>query len=299
MDPVVYIANPFLKPLIPLLDEDWRIHCAWDAPVQEKTVCMATTVWDKIDEKFLNQFPALKMISHLGIGLDNFDLSAIQNRSIRLESQPEAGIHDTSELALALMLGLSRKVHLNDRYVRDNQWPARQPRHLGNHLFNKRLGLIGLGKIGRTIAGFAQALGMTINYTASSPKNCDYHYFNDVGSLAEQSDYLVVCCSGGEQTRHLIDKDVLRHLGPQGYLINVSRGSVVDEPALIEALKEGLIAGAALDVYADEPQVPDELKQMDKVLLSPHMGSSTHENLEAMFKLQASQLNGYLQQMLR
>ncbi|WP_367606769.1 NAD(P)-dependent oxidoreductase [Legionella sp. W05-934-2] len=298
MNPVVYIANPFLKPLIPLLHQDWTIQCAWDTIGEDNIVCMATSVWDKVDDEFLNQFPLLKMISHLGIGLDNIDLKAIQNKDIQLESQPQAGIHDTSELALALLLSLTRKLQLNDRYIRDNKWPAREPRCLGNNLYNKRLGLVGLGKIGKTIARFAQPFGMIINYTASSPKESDYHYFQDVNSLAKHSDYLVICCSGGEQTKHLINKEVLSLLGPQGYLINVSRGSVLDEQALIDALQKHTIAGAALDVFTNEPHVADELKQMENVLLSPHMGSSTHENLEAMFNLQACQLNNYLHHVL-
>ena len=139
---------------------------------------------------------------------------------------------------------------------------------------------------------------MIIYYTATAAKDCAYHYVQDITSLAQQCDYLVVCCSGGERTRYMVNSAVLSALGPDGYLINVSRGSVIDENALVQALEEQRIAGAALDVFQNEPFVPDPLKRMDNVILSPHMGSSTHENLEEMFTLQAYQLNSFLQQVL-
>lgn len=293
----VYLTNEFIKPIIPLLVPEWNIVPAWELQSnsdKDKIVALATTVWDKIDYACLSQFPNLKVICHLGIGTDNIDISYLQEHHINLLSQPQAGIHDTSELALALMLTLARKIIPNHLYTQNNFWIEKKTRYIGNHLFEKKLGLVGLGKIGLTIAQFATAFGMNIGYTARTPKDNSYTFYQSVETLASISDYLVICCSASPDTYHLINKSVLKNLGEKGYLINVARGSIVDYVALIDALKQKMIAGAALDVFPEEPEVPAELRKLNNVVLSPHMGSSTRENLESMFQLQAKQLNSYL-----
>lgn len=296
MQSIVYISNSFLEPIISRLDANWQVYCAWDEQeVDTRQVrALATTVWDRIDRDYLDRFPRLQLICHLGIGLDNLDLATIEARGIQLCSQPQAGIHDTAELAVALTLGLSRKIAVNDHYVRSGQWAAGQPKQLGNHLLGKRVGLLGFGQIGQMIAKFLQPFGVELSYCARRPGVTNLAYFANPVALAEAVDYFIVCCTGGETTRHLVDARLLSALGKQGYLINVARGSVVDEPALLAALQAGQIAGAALDVYAQEPGINPAFYDLDNVLLSPHMGSSTHENLQAMFALQASQLNGFL-----
>lgn len=297
MNNTVYLTNPFLKPLLPLLNSNWQHDASWLSEVKEhkpQISALATTVWDTIDASFLSRFPNLQLICHLGIGTDNLDHNYLQQNNISLLSQPDAGVHDTAELALTLMLTLTRKIILNDRYARANEWAEQKPKHLGNHLLGKQLGLIGFGKIGSRIAQFAQAFGMDIAYTCKTDKRNSFVYCADVFSLASISDYLVICCSSNAETYHLINKEVLKNLGEQGYLINVARGSVVDQNALIEALQQNLIAGAGLDVYAQEPHIPVELRTLDNTVLSPHMGSSTQENLNCMFQLQAQQLNHYL-----
>lgn len=288
----VYITNPFLDPIIPLLQPAWHVVSPADLQKEKASICaLATSVWENIDADYLSQFPGLKVICHLGIGTYNIDCDYLKNHGITLFSQPTAGVHDTAELALTLMLSLSRRIVANDWYARTNHWVEKKPKLVGNHLLGKRLGLVGLGQIGSTVAHFAQAFGMEIAYNTRTKKETPYTYYNDIETLAAQSDFLILCCSGGPGTYHLINKKVLAQLGPQGYLINVCRGSVVDEIALIEALTKGTIAGAALDVYADEPAIPIALRELDNVLLSPHMGSSTKENLQIMFNTQAQQLN--------
>lgn len=188
---------------------------------------------------------------------------------------------------------------MNDRYTRANHWIEKQPKCLGNHLLGKYLGLVGFGQIGTTIAKFADALGMNIGYTSRNKKDSSYTYYSDVKTLAIASDFLIICCTANSESHHLIDKTVLEHLGTDGYLINVARGSVVDQNAIIDALSQRTIAGAALDVYSNEPEVPLILRTMENVILSPHMGSSTKENLELMFQLQAKQLNNYLSSFFR
>lgn len=291
----VYITNQFLKPITPFLKDKWTIIGCWDKdPSKHDITALATTVWDTIDTDFLSQFPKLEVICHLGLGTDNIDKYYLQHHHIKLFSQPHAGVHDTAELALTLMLTLARKIIPNDKYTRENCWIENKPRFLGNHLLGKQLGLVGLGQIGSTIAHFAEALGMKIAYTTRNKLSNHYTYVKEVASLALISDFLIVCCSGGTGTHHLINRHVLNNLGANGYFINVSRGSVVNQTDLIDALSQGMIAGAGLDVYANEPQVPHTLRALDNVVLSPHMGSSTEENLASMFGLQAQQLNDYL-----
>ncbi|MCW8396709.1 dihydrofolate reductase [Legionella sp. PATHC039] len=301
MKPSVYLTNQFLEPIIPMLIPDWNIIHGWKMASgvdQSRVVALATTVWDQIDHSFLMQFPNLKIISHLGIGTDNIDLNFLKQNHIILHSQPNAGVHDTAELAIALLLALSRRVILNDRYTRNNEWVEKKPRFLGNHLLGKQLGLVGFGQIGEKIAQFAEPFGLKIAYTARSQKNSPYLYCPTAANLASISDFLIICCSGGVETQHLINKQVLDNLGAEGYLINVARGSIVDQNALIDALQRHTIAGAALDVYQYEPEVPFALRQLDNVVLSPHMGSSTKENLNQMFQLQAKHLSQYLSEPL-
>lgn len=298
----VYLTNQFIEPIVPRLISDWNIFRGWTFVSEmdkRRIVALATTVWDTVDDSFLIQFPNLKIITHLGIGTDNIDLHFLKQNNIALHSQPNAGVHDTAELAIALLLTLSRKIILNDRYTRNNDWSEKKPRFLGNHLLGKQLGLVGLGQIGAKIAQFAEPFGLKIAYTARNKKNNPYLYCSTVEALASISDFLIICCSGGLETQHLINKQVLDHLGPEGYLINVARGSIVDQNAMIHALQHHTIAGACLDVYQSEPEVPLALRQLDNVILSPHMGSSTKENLNQMFELQAKQLNQYLNQSLR
>jgi len=296
----VYITNPMLKPMLSSLNKEWSIIGCWDNRVDKtKVTALATTVWEQIDAKYLMQFPNLKIICHLGLGTDNIDNDYLLQNEIILRSQPNSGIHDTAELALTLMLSLARKIIPNHLYTRTNQWLEGKPRYQGNHLLGKQLGLVGLGQIGSKIAEFAKVLGMKIAYTARQDKNNEYIYYNNALDLAYSSDFLIVCCTGGIATQSLIDARVLTNLGANGYLINVSRGSVIDQNALIQALKKGVIAGAGLDVYTEEPEVPLALRQLENVVLSPHMGSSTHENLDMMYQLQAQQLNQYLVEFIR
>lgn len=297
MNQTVYLAHSFLKPLISLLASQWTIAEAWtdnSLTLKSQASALATTVWDKIDASYLSQFPNLQIICHLGIGTDNIDHHYLQEKDIILLSQPDAGVQDTAELALTLMLTLSRKIILNDNYARSNHWVENKSKHLGHHLKGKQLGLVGFGKIGSKIAQFSHALGMSIAYTSKTSKNNQYQYHDTVYSLAKVSDFLVICCSATADTYHLINKEVLETLGASGYLINVSRGSVVDQDALIDALQKHRIAGAGLDVYTEEPYIPLALRELSNTVLSPHMGSSTIENLEHMFQLQANQLNHYL-----
>jgi lactate dehydrogenase-like 2-hydroxyacid dehydrogenase len=200
---------------------------------------------------------------------------------------------DIADFALALLLSAARQVVAADRFVRRGGWIAGRypvtPRVSGG-----RIGIVGLGRIGRAVAVRAQAFGMSIAYTGRTPKtDVSYRWCNDARTLAASVDYLVVCASGGVATRGLIDSTVLAALGPSGVLVNIARGSIVDEGALVEALRERKILAAGIDVFCDEPRVPDALLALDNVVLTPHMASTTGATLQAMLDLAFANLTAH------
>ena len=233
----------------------------------------------------LRQLPQARVVSVFGVGYDGVDVATAIEQGIPVTHTPGVLTDDVADLAMGLVLAVGRQIALADQFVRAGRWPE-GPLPLGRKVSGARMGIVGMGRIGQAIAQRAQAFGMSIAYTSRSPKSDLPHpYFPDAASLASQSDFLVVITPGGAGTRHLINAQVLKALGPQGFLINVARGSVVDEQALIEALAQGTIAGAGLDVFADEPRVPSALWTMPQVVLTPHMASATAQTRQAMADL--------------
>jgi lactate dehydrogenase-like 2-hydroxyacid dehydrogenase len=248
----------------------------------------------KVDAALLAQLPALEIVSVMGVGYDGIDVAAAKARGVMVTHTPGVLNDDVADLAIALMLGWARQIAVADRYVRSGQWSG-GPLPLGRTVSGARLGIVGMGRIGQAIAQRAAAFGMRIAYTARSAKaELPHRYLPGAAALAAESDYLVVITPGGAGTRKLIDATVLRALGPQGCVVNVARGSVIDETALIAALRAGEIAGAALDVFENEPNVPDELRAMDNVLLTPHIGSATAQTRRAMAELAFANLDARL-----
>lgn len=239
----------------------------------------------KVNAALLAQLPALEIVSIMGVGYDGVDVAACKGRGVIVTHTPNVLNDDVADLALALMLNVARRIPQADRHVREGRWPqGNMP--LASKMSGARLGLVGIGRIGQAIAQRALAFGMSIAYTAHSAKPAlPYAFHATPAALAAASDFLVVITPGGAATRKLIDAAVLRSLGPKGYLVNVARGSVVDEVALIAALQKGAIAGAALDVFENEPHVPDALRAMDNVVLTPHIGSATRATRQAMADL--------------
>jgi lactate dehydrogenase-like 2-hydroxyacid dehydrogenase len=239
------------------------------------------------------QLPALEIISVMGVGYDGIDVETAKARGVLVTHTPDVLNDDVADLALALMLGISRQLVQADRFVRSGAW-SQGPMELGRKMSGARLGLVGIGRIGQKIARRAAAFDMPVAYSARQARpDLPYAYYPDPASLAAQSDYLVVITPGGAATRKLINAEVLRALGPRGILVNVARGSVVDEAALIEALENGVIAGAALDVFETEPQVPERLTKLPNVLLSPHIGSATEATRQAMADLVVANLQAH------
>jgi len=247
----------------------------------------------KVPRELIAQLPALEMISVFGVGYDGVDIAAAKERGISVTHTPNVLNDEVADLALALMLAVSRRLVEADRYVRSGQW-LKGPMPLARKMSGAHLGIVGLGRIGLAIAKRAEAFGMTIAYTSRSAKaDSPYRYLPSAAALAAEVDFLVVITPGGAGTRKLIDAEVLAALGPKGYLINVARGSVVDEQALVAALVAGKIAGAGLDVFESEPNVPQELFALDNVVLTPHVGSATWQTRQAMADLAFANLQAH------
>jgi len=238
-----------------------------------------------VSASLLSQLPNLKLVSVFGVGYDGIDVQAAVERGVMVTHTPGVLTDDVADLAMGLVLAVSRQIVQADQHVRSGRWPQ-GPMPLGRKVSGARMGIVGLGRIGTAIARRALAFDMSVAYTARTEKpGSGFRFYASVIELAAEVDFLVVITPGGKGTRHLINAEVLSALGPKGYLINVARGSVVDELALINALQTGLIAGAGLDVFAAEPRVPEVLWRMPNVVLTPHMASATHQTRRAMADL--------------
>lgn len=246
-----------------------------------------------VDAATLAALPALKVISSFGVGTETLPLEAAHARGIAVGYTPEVLNDCVADTAFGLVIDVARRFSAADRFVRRGDWLKGQY-PLATRVSGKRLGILGLGRIGQVVARRASGFDMEVRYHNRRPNpSVPYAYEATLESLASWADFLVVVSAGGPETRNLVSTRVLRALGPEGYLINVSRGSVVDEGALIQALEEGVIAGAGLDVYADEPRVPERLLALDQVVLLPHLASATHETRQAMADLVVDNLDAF------
>ena len=235
-----------------------------------------------VSAALMERLPDLALIACNGAGLERIDLAAARRRGIAVCHTPDELAQDVAECAIALLYAVMRRVVEADRFVRSGRW-SRERMAPSRRLAGKAVGVVGLGRIGRLVAERAQAIGMRVSYFAPRPKpQVPWPFVAHVQELAERSDALVLCCPGGEATRDLVGRAVLDRLGRDGYLVNVARGSVVDEPELIAALAEKRIAGAALDVFATEPALDPRFLALENVVLQPHSASITQETRAAM-----------------
>ena len=238
----------------------------------------------KASSSFLKKFKNLKIISVFGVGYDGIDIRFCEKKNITVTNTPKILTNDVADLAVCLIIGISRNVVNGHNHVISNLWPKEQMR-LSSSLTRKSVGIVGMGEIGKAIAKRAVSLSMSINYFGPNKKNNKYGYINNLEKLANISDYLVITCKGGKETNKIISKKVINSMKEDSFLINISRGSVIDENALLSALENKKIRGAALDVFNNEPNINIKFKKLDNVFLSPHHGSGTHETREEMAKL--------------
>ncbi|HEY9529810.1 MAG TPA: 2-hydroxyacid dehydrogenase [Burkholderiales bacterium] len=243
-----------------------------------------------VDGKLMDALPNLEIISNFGVGVDAINLDDAKKRNIIVTNTPEVLNDCVADTALALVLNMLRKFPQSEVYLRAGRWATKGPYPLTTSAGGKTLGILGLGRIGEAIAKRALACGMKIRYHNRSRKDVAYRYDPDPVTLAKNSDVLMVVTPATTETARIINAKVLDALGPQGYLVNIARGSVVDEPVLLRYLQEKRIAGAGLDVFADEPRVPPEFFTLDNAVLFPHVGSATVETRKAMGDLQIENL---------
>lgn len=241
----------------------------------------------------MSKLPNLEIISVFGVGTDGIDLAKAAERNIKITITSDILTEDVADLALTFIMALSRDLQYQDRFARSGKWLTNSPR-LANKVSGKKIGILGLGKIGKAIAKRASAFDMNIGYCDSNKINdVDYHYFPDPRELAEFADFLVLAMPGGEQNKGIINLNVLHALGEQGSLINVARGVLVNEADLIKALQSGIIKSAALDVYESEPEIKDAFLSMENIILTPHIASATIETRQQMAKNVFDNLDRY------
>jgi lactate dehydrogenase-like 2-hydroxyacid dehydrogenase len=243
-----------------------------------------------VDGKLMDALPKLEIVSNFGVGVDAINLADAKARGIIVTNTPDVLNDCVADTALALVLMTLRKFPQSEAYLRAGKWVANGPYPLTTSAGGKTLGILGLGRIGEAIARRAAACGMKIRYHNRRKKDVGYPYDPDPVTLAKNADVLMVVTPGGPETQRMINASVLDALGPEGYLVNIARGSVVDEPVLLRYLQEKRIAGAGLDVFADEPRVPPAFFALDNAVLLPHVGSATVETRKAMGDLQVENL---------
>jgi lactate dehydrogenase-like 2-hydroxyacid dehydrogenase len=243
-----------------------------------------------VDGKLMDALPKLEIISNFGVGVDAINLDDAKKRKIIVTNTPDVLNDCVADTALALVLNTVRKFPQSEVYLRSGSWASRGPYPLTTSVTGRTLGILGLGRIGEAIARRAIACDMKIRYHNRTKKDVSYPYDPDPVTLAKNSDVLLVVTPATAETNRIVNAKVLDALGPQGYLVNIARGSVVDEPVLLRYLQEKKIAGAGLDVFADEPRVPPEFFTLDNAVLFPHVGSATVETRKAMGDLQIENL---------
>ena len=252
---------------------------------------------DPLNADTIAKLPAsVKMIATFSVGYEHVDVAAAAKRNIKVSNTPDVLTDATADIAMLCLLGAARRAHEGTTMLRTHGWIGWEPTQLmGVQVTGKRLGILGMGRIGRVIARRASGFDMEVRYhNRRELDDVDFVYADSLEALAEWADFLVIASAGGAETRGLVSREILDALGPRGYLVNISRGTVVDEAALVEALQHKRIAGAGLDVFKDEPNVPEALFALDNVVLLPHLASNTHETRAAMAQRVEDNLAAFL-----
>jgi lactate dehydrogenase-like 2-hydroxyacid dehydrogenase len=302
MTPVVLSLGVFPPATMNALAELFELHHFTAYPLPEGTLspglkssirAIATEANRGATRDLIASLPNLEIISCFGVGVDAIDLAAARERAIPVTNTPGVMVDECADLAIGMMLASARQIIYADRYVRSGEW-LKGPIALGRSVGDKTVGVVGLGGIGRAIADRAQAFRMKVLWHGPRPKPAvPYEYVPDLVELAGRSDFLMVACKGGQETRGVISAAVIDALGPEGTLINIARGSVVDEPAMIERLRDGRLGFAALDVFQNAPRIAPDLIELPNVLLQPHHGSATVETRTAIGQLMIDNLTAH------
>jgi hydroxypyruvate reductase len=300
MPPDIIITAPLPPFLYDPLKADYRCHDYVQAT--DKAALLASsgaTIRGLVQgggtatpTSLLDALPALEIISVFGVGYDGVPIDYCRKRGLKVTNTPDVLTDDVADVAVALVMMTGRGFVRLNRFVHAGDWLKRGP-ELTTKLAGKTVGILGLGRIGKAIAQRLSAMGMKIAYTGRKPQEVPYRFISELNALAAASDFLVVACPGGAATKNMVNADVLAALGKKGTVVNIARGSIIDEPALVAALEKGTIKGAGLDVFADEPRIPQSLLSMDNVVLLPHVGSATRETRQAMGDLCKANLDAW------
>lgn len=289
------ITQPQVKSCVDALKQRFTVHDLAGAPdpeafLREIGPDIRGIAGGKVPASLMEKLPNLEIIAVSGVGYDSVDATAAKARNIRITNTPDVLTDAVAELTVGMMIALSRRIPQGDRFIRDGKWLDGA---FGNwsELKGKTLGILGLGRIGKRIAELATALKMQVVYHGRNRQpEVPYPYYDSVLSMARASDWLVVIAPGTSATNKIISREVMEALGPRGMLVNMARGSMVDQEAMIEMLASKQLGGAALDVFEKEPQVPEALIDLDNVVLSPHQGSRTNETRAAVGDLVVANL---------
>ncbi|KAL5757898.1 hypothetical protein ACOSP7_020509 [Xanthoceras sorbifolium] len=299
--PVLLMTNPMSEYLEHELSTRFTLLKLWTQSskpefFQQNSSLVKAVVGDTkcgADAEMIESLPGLEIVASYSVGLDKIDLDKCREKSIRVTNTPDVLTDDVADLAIGLIMAVLRRVCVCDGFVRSGKWKDGDF-GLATKFSGKSVGIVGLGRIGSAIAKRAEAFGCPISYHSRSQKpHTDYKYYSNIVDLATNCQILVVACALAEDTHHIVNRIVIDALGPNGILINIGRGAHIDEPELVSALLEGRLAGAGLDVYENEPEVPKQLLGLDNVVLLPHVGSDTEETSKAMADLVIRNLEAY------
>ena len=288
MTPEVFVASRMTQEFCAELSNKFTAsfsNGAWptlDEAQRARVTALVTNGIRGAEKALLDLFPNLQIIASLGIGVDAIDFDVVRARGLVVTNTPNVIADDVADLAIGMLIDRLRHIVDGERFVRAGKWSS-GPYPLARSLTGKRLGIVGLGAIGTAVAKRAEAFKLHVKWNGPHPKpQQPYEYVPDLEQLARDSDVLVIACSGGKATRHLIDARIIAALGSKGVLVNIARGSVVDIEALMAALRTGQLGAAALDVLEQQPAVPAELLTLPNVLLTPHLGTNTRETRATM-----------------
>lgn len=302
------MAKPHVLINAPITDEnrqrlspDYELHFIEEAPDRDAFLCevggdIQAIITDgprDIDKALMDRLPKLALIAGMAVGVNRFDLAEAENRGITITNASGTNAASCADLAMGLLLSVVRKILPNDKLMRYAGGDENGPKIFSDTITGKCVGILGLGAIGGAFATRAAAFDMEIAYHNRQQKNVPYAYYPDVPSLAANVRHLMVSCPGGEETHHLVNAEVLDALGPDGVLINIARGSVVDTAALVTALEAGTIAGAGLDVVEGDEADLQALCRMDSVVMTPHLAGNTFEAEQARNELVADILDDF------
>ncbi|CAO3452415.1 D-3-phosphoglycerate dehydrogenase (EC 1.1.1.95) [Azospirillum argentinense] len=301
MKPEILLVESMMPDIEAALDAGYTVHRLAGAPDRDRLVAevgprvraVVTGGGTGVSNAIMDACTNLGIVAINGVGTDAVDLKHAASRGVRVTNTPDVLTDDVADLAIGLMIAGSRHMMVGDRFVRAGRWPnGGLP--LARKVTGKRLGILGLGRIGMAIAQRAAGFGMDIAYTNRKPRtDVSYRFVASPVDLARDSDILIVAASAGPDARNMVNRAVIEALGPDGLLVNVARGAVVDEPELVAALADGRLGGAALDVFANEPHAPEALFGLDNVVLQPHQASATVETRMAMGNLVLANLSAF------